>query len=148
MKIILTQEVRNIGAPGDVVDVADGYARNYLIPRGVALRAAKGTLKQVDTIRRTREVREIRNLEQAQQIAGQLAALKIRVQAKAGEGGRLFGQVTPAQIAEAVAKAGGPKIDKKRLHLDEPVKSLGAHRAHLRLHPEVEAEIEIEVLRA
>ena len=148
MKIILTQEVRNIGAPGDVVDVADGYARNYLIPRGVALRATKGTLKQVDTIRRTREVREIRNLEQAQQIAGQLAALRIRVQAKAGEGGRLFGQVTPAQIAEAVAKAGGPKIDKKRLHLDEPVKSLGAHRAHLRLHPEVEAEIEIEVLRA
>ena len=74
--------------------------------------------------------------------------MKIRVQAKAGESGRLFGQVTPAQIAEAVAKAGGPKIDKKRLHLDEPVKSLGAHRAHLRLHPEVEAEIEIEVLRA
>ena len=148
MKIILTQEVRNIGAPGDVVDVADGYARNYLIPRGVALRATKGTLKQVDTIRRTREVREIRNLEQAQQIAQQLAALKIRVRAKAGDGGRLFGQVTPAQIAEAVAKAGGPKIDKKRLHLDEPVKSLGAHRAHLRLHPEVEAEIEIEVLRA
>ena len=105
MKIILTQEVRNIGAPGDVVDVADGYARNYLIPRGVALRATKGTLKQVDTIRRTREVREIRNLEQAQQIAQQLAALKIRVRAKAGDGGRLFGQVTPAQIAEAIAKA-------------------------------------------
>ena len=148
MKIILTQEVRNIGAPGDVVDVADGYARNYLIPRGVALRATKGTLKQVDTIRRTREIREIRSLEQAQQIAQQLGSLKIRVQAKAGEGGRLFGQVTPAQIAEAVAKAGGPKIDKKRLQLNEPVKSLGAHRAHLRLHPEVEAEIEIEVQRA
>ena len=148
MKIILTQEVRNIGAPGDVVDVADGYARNYLIPRGVALRATKGSLKQVDTIRRTREVREIRNLEQAQQIAGQLGALTVRIQAKAGDGGRLFGQVTPAQIAEAIAKAGGPKIDKKRLHLDEPVKSLGAHRAHLRLHPEVEAEIDIEVVRA
>jgi len=148
MKIILTQEVRNIGAPGDVVDVADGYARNYLIPRGVAMRATKGTLKQVDTIRRTREVREVRNLEQAQQIAQQLGALTIRIQAKAGDGGRLFGQVTPAQIAEAIAKAGGPKIDKKRLHLEEPVKSLGAHRAHLRLHPEVEAEIEIEVQRA
>jgi len=148
MKIILTQEVRNIGAPGDVVDVADGYARNYLIPRGLALRATKGTLKQVDTIRRTREVREVRNLEQAQEIAGRLGAMKIRVQAKAGEGGRLFGQVTPAQIAEAIAKAGGPKIDKKRLQLEAPVKSLGAHRAHLRLHPEVEAEIEIEVQRA
>ena len=148
MKIILTQEVRNIGAPGDVVDVADGYARNYLIPRGVAMRATKGTLKQVDTIRRTREVREVRNLEQAQQIAQQLGALTVRIQAKAGEGGRLFGQVTPAQIAEAITKAGGPKVDKKRLHLEEPVKALGAHRAHLRLHPEVEAEIEIEVQRA
>jgi large subunit ribosomal protein L9 len=148
MKILLTQEVRNIGSPGDVVEVADGYARNYLIPRGFAMRATKGTLKQVDTIRRTREVKEIRNLEQAQEIAGRLGALKIRVQAKAGEGGRLFGQVTPAQIAEAIAKAGGPKIDKKRLQLEAPVKSLGAHRAHLRLHPEVEAEIEIEVQRA
>jgi large subunit ribosomal protein L9 len=148
MKILLTQEVRNIGSPGDVVEVADGYARNYLIPRGFAMRATKGTLKQVDTIRRTREVKEIRNLEQAQQIAGQLGALKIRVQAKAGEGGRLFGQVTPAQIAEAIAKAGGPKIDKKRLQLEAPVKSLGAHRAHLRLHPDVDAEIEIDVQRA
>ncbi|MGZ4127670.1 MAG: 50S ribosomal protein L9 [Actinomycetota bacterium] len=148
MKILLTQEVRNIGAPGDVVDVADGYARNYLIPRGLALRATAGTLKQVDTIRRTREVREIRSLEQAQQIAAQLGALKVRVQAKAGEGGRLFGQVTPTQIADAIAKSGGPKVDKKRLHLEEPIKSLGAHRAHLRLHPEVEAEIEIDVARA
>jgi large subunit ribosomal protein L9 len=148
MKIVLTQEVRNIGAPGDVVDVADGYARNFLIPRGLAMRASKGTLKQVDMIRRTREVREIRDLEQAQQIAGQLGSLKIRVAAKAGDGGRLFGQVTPAQIADAIAKAGGPKVDKKRLHIDAPVKSLGAHRAHLRLHPEVEAEIEIEVVRA
>jgi large subunit ribosomal protein L9 len=148
MKIILTQEVRNIGAPGDVVDVADGYARNYLIPRGLALRATRGTLKQVDMIRRTREVKEVRNLEQAQDIAGRLGSLKIRVQAKAGDGGRLFGQVTTAQIAEAIAKAGGPKIDRKRLHLEAPVKSLGAHRASLRLHPEVEAEIEIEVVRA
>jgi large subunit ribosomal protein L9 len=148
MKIVLTQEVRNIGAPGDVVDVADGYARNFLIPRGFAMRATRGTLKQVDMIRRTREVREIRSLEQAQQIAGKLGTLKIRVQAKAGDGGRLFGQVTTAQIAEAIAKAGGPKIDRKRLQLDAPVKSLGAHRAHLRLHPEVEAEIDIEVVRA
>jgi len=148
MKVILTQEVRSIGAPGDVVDVADGYARNYLIPRRLALQATKGGLKQVDTIRRTREVREIRSLEQAQQMADQLGKLKVQVKAKAGDGGRLFGQVTPAQIAEAIAKAGGPKIDKKRLHIDAPVKSLGAHRAHLRLHPEVEAEIEIDVQRA
>lgn len=148
MKIVLTQEVRTLGAPGDVVQVADGYARNYLIPRGLALRATKGTLKQVETIRRTREVREIRDLEQAQAAAERLGSLSVKVSATAGEGGRLFGQVTPAQIAEAVAKVGGGKIDKKRLHLEAPIKSLGTHVVHLRLHPEVEAEISVEVERA
>ena len=148
MKIILTQEVRGLGAPGDVIDVADGYARNFLIPRRVAIQATKGALKTVDTIRRTREVREVRDLEQAQQIAGQLGALTVRVAAKAGDGGRLFGQVTPANVAEAVAKAGGPKIDKKRLHFEAPIKSLGAHVVHLRLHPEVEAEITVDVTKA
>jgi large subunit ribosomal protein L9 len=147
MKIVLTQEVRNVGAPGDVVDVADGFARNFLIPRGLAMRATRGTLKQVDLIRRTREVREIRNLEQAQELAASLGSLKITVPAKAGEGGRLFGQVTPAQVAEAIVKAGGPKVDRKRLQIEAPIKSLGAHRAHLRLHPEVEADIGIEVVR-
>jgi large subunit ribosomal protein L9 len=148
MKIVLTQEVRGLGAPGEVVEVADGYARNYLIPRGAAMQATKGTLKQVDKIRRTREVREVRNLEHAQQLAAQLKALTVRVKAKAGEGGRLFGQVTPAQIADAVSKAGGPKIDRKRLQIDAPIKSLGGHVVHLRLHPEVEAEIPIEVQKA
>jgi large subunit ribosomal protein L9 len=148
MKIVLTQEVRNVGAPGDVVDVADGFARNFLIPRGLAMRATRGTLKQVELIRRTREVREIRNLEQAQELAARLGSLKITVPAKAGDAGRLFGQVTPTQVAEAIVKAGGPKIDRKRLHIEAPIKSLGAHRAHLRLHPEVEAAIGIEVVRA
>lgn len=148
MRIVLTQEVRGLGAPGEVVDVADGYARNFLIPRRLAIRATKGSLKQVETIRRTQEVREVRNLEHAQQISEQLRSLTVRVQAKAGEGGRLFGQVTPAQIAEAVAKAGGPKIDRKRLQIGSPIKSLGAHVVHLRLHAEVEAEIPIEVQKA
>lgn len=148
MKIVLTQEVRALGAPGDVVEVADGYARNFLIPRKLAIRATSGSLKQVETIRRTREIREVRNLEQAQQIAGQLGSLQIRVPAKAGDTGRLFGQITTAQVAEAVKKAGGPKIDKKRLHIDAPIKSLGAHRVSLRIHPEVEAQINIEVVKA
>lgn len=148
MKIVLTQEVRTLGAPGDVVEVADGYARNYLIPRGLAMRATSGTLRQIATIRRTREVREIRSLDHAREIAGQLGVLRVRVAAKAGDGGRLFGQVTPAQIADAVAKAGGPKIDRKRLHIGASIKNLGAHTVHLRLHPEVEAEIQVEVVRA
>jgi large subunit ribosomal protein L9 len=147
MKIVLTQEVRNLGAPGDVVDVADGYARNYLIPRRLAMRATKGTLKEVDKIRRTREVREIRSLEQAQELASRLGSLQVRVSAKAGDGGRLFGQVTPAHVADAVTKAGGPKIDRKRLHFDEPIKSLGSHVVHLRLHPEVEAALAVEVVK-
>jgi len=148
MKVLLTQEVRSLGSPGDVVDVADGYARNFLIPRGLAQRATKGALKQVDTIRRTREVKEIRDREKAEELAASLGKLQIRVRAKAGDGGRLFGQVTPEAVAEAITKAGGPKIDKRRLHIDGPIKSLGVHRASLRLHPEVEADLEIEVLRA
>jgi large subunit ribosomal protein L9 len=148
MKVLLTQEVRTLGSPGDVVDVADGYARNFLIPRGLAQRATKGALKQVDTIRRTREVKEVRDREQADELANTLAGLSIRVSAKAGEGGRLFGQVTPQTVADAITKAGGPKIDKRRLHIDGPIKSLGAHQATLRLHPEVEATLTIEVVRA
>jgi large subunit ribosomal protein L9 len=148
MKIILTQEIRQLGSPGDVVEVADGYARNYLIPRGLAQRATKGAMKQVDTIKRTREVREIRDREKAQELATSLGALKIRVQAKAGDGGRLFGQVTPQAVADAIVKAGGPKVDKRRLHMDGPIKNLGVHNASLRLHPEVEADLSIEVVKA
>src|ERR1051325_7757153 len=147
MKIVLTQEVRTLGAPGDVVEVADGYARNFLIPRKLAIRASEGALKQVAAIRRTRELREVRSLEQAQEIAGRINSLTIRVKAKAGDGGRLFGQVTPASIAEAIAKAGGPKIDRKRLHIDAPIKSLGSHAVSLRLHPEVDAKISFEVVK-
>ncbi|MHB8510852.1 MAG: 50S ribosomal protein L9 [Actinomycetota bacterium] len=148
MKIILTQEVRALGAPGDVIDVADGYGRNYLIPRGLARLATKGSLKQVEQIRRTRELREIKSKETAQDVCNHLQSLKIRIAQKAGEGGRLFGQVTPQTIVEAIAHAGGPKVDKRRLHLDAPIKSLGAHTVHLRLHPEVEAAISLEVTKA
>jgi large subunit ribosomal protein L9 len=148
MKVILTQEVRALGSPGDVFEVAAGYARKFIIPRGLAQLATKGALKNVDTIRRTREVREIRDREKAEELAASLGKLQIRVQAKAGEGGRLFGQVTPSAVAEAITKAGGPKIDKRRLQMDGPIKSLGVHRASLRLHPEVEADLQVEVVKA
>jgi large subunit ribosomal protein L9 len=148
MKVLLTQEVRSLGSPGDVVDVADGYARNFLIPRGLAQRATKGALKQVDTIKRTREIKEMADREKAEELANSLGTLPIRIAAKAGEGGRLFGQVTMQAVADAVTRAGGPKIDKRRLHIDGPIKSLGVHQATLRLHPEVEANLTIEVVRA
>src|SRR5919197_4673852 len=99
MKILLLREVRALGEPGDVVDVADGYARNYLIPRRLGERATPGALKQVESIRRTREVREIRDREKAQEIADRLGTLSVRIPAKAGDGGRLFGQVTHEAVA-------------------------------------------------
>jgi large subunit ribosomal protein L9 len=148
MKVVLTHEVRGLGSPGDVVDVADGYARNFLLPRKVAQRATRGVLAQVEQIRKTREIREVRNLEDAQQIAKKLESLQIRVKAKSGDSGRLFGQVTSGALAEAIAKAGGPKVDKKRLQFESPVKALGTHTAHLRLHPEVEATVTFEVSKA
>ncbi len=147
MKVILTQEVRALGVPGDVVDVADGYGRNYLIPRGYARRATPGSLKQVDVIRRTRELREIRDRDKAQELADQLAKLRVRIGAKAGDQGRLFGQVTPNAVAEAITKAGGPKVDKRRLNFEGPIKHLGAHPVSIRLHPEVEATFQIEITK-
>jgi large subunit ribosomal protein L9 len=148
MKLILTQEVRSLGAPGDVVDVADGYGRNFLIPRGLARPATDGALKQVATIRRTRELREIADRDKAQELADQLQSLRVRIPAKAGDTGRLFGQVTPATVAEAIAKSGGPKVDKRRLHFGGPIKSLGAHQVSLRLHPEVEATFNVEIVKS
>lgn len=148
MKVVLTHEVRGLGGPGDVVEVADGYARNFLLPRKVAQRATRGVLAQVEQLRKTREVREVRNLEDAQSIAKKLESLQIRVKAKSGDSGRLFGQITGAAVAEAIQKAGGPKVDKKRLQFESPVKSLGTHTVHLRLHPEVEATITVEVTKA
>jgi len=148
MKIVLTHEVANLGSPGDVLDVADGYARNYLIPKGFALRATPGVVRQVDRIRRTREIREVKSLDQAKALAAELKALSVRVPAKAGDGGRLFGQVTTRQIAEAVSKAGGPKVDPKRIISPSPIKSLGTHEVGIKLHPEVEVTATIDVIRA
>ena len=150
MKIILTQEVRSLGSPGDVVEVADGYARNFLIPRGLASRATKGALKQVDTIKRTREVREVRDREKAEELAATARrAARFAFTAKAGDGGRLFGQVTPQAVADAIVKAGGPKIDRKRLHFEAPdQESRDASSVACACNPEVEALLNIEVVKA
>ncbi|MFP5225451.1 MAG: 50S ribosomal protein L9 [Actinomycetota bacterium] len=147
MKVVLTQEVRGLGSPGDVLDVADGYARNYLIPKKFALKATDGVLNQVEKIRKTREIREVKSLDQAKSIADQLSSLTVRVPAKAGEGGRLFGQITMKQVAEAIAKAGGPKVDPKRIISESHIKTVGQHAVALKLHPEVEASVTVDVIR-
>jgi large subunit ribosomal protein L9 len=148
MKLILTQEVSGLGAPGDVVEVAGGYGRNYLVPRGLAMRWTRGAEKQIDLIKRARSVREIRGLDDARDAAGRLAALTIRLQVRAGGGGRLFGSVSPADIAAAVKDAGGPELDKRKIEIKNPIKTVGAHQVAVRLHPEVSATLNVEVAAA
>ena len=145
MKLILTQEVTDLGAPGDVVDVAPGYGRNYLIPRGFAMRWTRGGEKQVEQIKRARAVREIRTLEEAQAAAGRLERLTVRLKRKAGSNGRLFGSVGPADIAAAVKEAGGPDVDKRKIVVTDPIKTAGAYRVQVRLHSEVSADVKIDV---
>ena len=146
MKLILTREVTGLGAPGDVVEVKDGYGRNYLLPRGHAIRWTKGAEKEVASIRRARAAREIRSLEEANEVAATLATLDVRLTARAGQSGRLFGSITPSEIADAVKAAGRPTLDRRRIELPAAIKSTGSHQVRVRLHPEVTATFDIAVL--
>jgi large subunit ribosomal protein L9 len=146
MKLILTQEVTGLGAPGDVVEVAGGYGRNYLVPRGLAMRWTRGAEKQIELIQRARSAREIRGLDDAREAADRLAALQVRLPARAGSGGRLFGSVSPADIAAAVKAAGGPELDRRRIEIKNPIRTVGAHQVSVRLHPEVTATLDVEVV--
>jgi large subunit ribosomal protein L9 len=145
MKLILTQEVGGLGAPGDVVDVAAGYGRNYLIPRGFAMQWTRGAEKQIESIKRARAAREVRGLEDAQAIAARLNGLRVRMRRRAGASGRLFGSVGSADIAEAVREAGGPELDRRRIEVRDPIKTIGSHQVRVRLHPEVSAPVDIEI---
>jgi large subunit ribosomal protein L9 len=146
MKLILTQEVTGLGAPGDVVEVAGGYGRNYLVPRGLAMRWTRGAEKQVELIKRARSTRDIRGLDDARETAAKLAALQVRLPTRAGASGRLFGSVGPGDIAAAVRKAGGPELDKRRIVIPNPIKTIGAHQVSVRLHPEVTATLDVEIV--
>ena len=148
MKLILTQDVTGLGAPGDVVEVAPGYGRNYLVPQGIAIPATRGAEKQIATIRRAREVREVRDLGHAKEIQGQLSGLTVRLPARSGNGGRLFGSITSADVVDAVQQAGGPKLDRRLITIASPIKSLGSHTVTVKVHPEVEASVRLEVVSA
>ncbi|MET9530106.1 MULTISPECIES: 50S ribosomal protein L9 [unclassified Streptomyces] len=148
MKIILTHEVAGLGSAGDVVDVKDGYARNYLVPRGFAIRWTKGGEQDVAQIRRARKIHEIATIEQANEVKAKLEGVKVRLAVRSGDAGRLFGSVTPADIASAIKAAGGPVVDKRRVELGSPIKTLGAHQVSVRLHADVAAQLGIEVVAA
>jgi large subunit ribosomal protein L9 len=146
MKLILTQEVSGLGTAGDVVEVKDGYGRNYLMPRGLAIAWTRGGEKQLEAIRRARSVRDITDLDTAQAVKSRLEATPVRLSARAGNAGRLFGAVTPADIASAVSAAGGPAVDKRRIEVGNPIKTVGAHSVTVRLHPEVAATVQLDVV--
>jgi large subunit ribosomal protein L9 len=146
MKLILTQEVSDLGGAGDLVEVKDGYGRNYLVPRGFAILATRGAEKQVAQIRRAREVRQVRDLGHAKELAAELAALSVQLTVRAGNGGRLFGSVTTSDVVEAVVAAGGPKLDRRRVEIVEPIKAVGAHSVSVRLHSDVAAPITLNVV--
>ncbi len=148
MKLILTREISNLGSPGDVVEVKDGYGRNYLVPQGHAIAWTRGAEKQIAQIKRSREVREVRDLGHANELKTELEALSVTVPAKAGDTGQLFGSVSAKDIAQAIKAAGGPDLDRQRLQIDHPIKHIGEHQVTVVLHPEVSATVTVSVISA
>jgi large subunit ribosomal protein L9 len=145
MKLILTREVTGLGLAGDIVEVADGYGRNFLVPRGAAITWTKGAEKQIAHIKRARDAREIRDLGHAREVKADLEKLAVTIAARAGKDGRLFGSITSGDIATAVKDAGGPALDRKRIRIDGHIKSTGSHNITVELHPDVVATIPLTV---
>ena len=148
MKLILTSTVDKIGIAGDVVEVKDGYGRNFLLPQGKAIRWTRGTEKQIEGIKRSRDAREIRGAEHAAEIRTQIEGLQIKVPARVSDTGHLFGSVTTSDLVVAVKKAGGPAIDKRSVSFAKPVKTVGEHTAAIKLHGAVTAHVPFVVVAA
>ena len=149
MKIILQKPVEKLGVPGDIVDVADGYARNFLVPRGLAIKAEKGAMKHAETLRRAHVSRQSAEKSGYEAIASTLiSAGPVTIAARVGEEGKLFGSVTSAEIAEALATHAGVTIDRKDIHLDEPIRSVGTHEVRVHLFQDVDPIVTIEVTAA
>ena len=146
MKVVMRDDVENIGRKGDLIEVTDGYARNFLVPRGLAMKATKGVVQQAEAMRRNREARDARDREAAQALADQLTGKRIELRARAGEGGRLFGSVTPADVVDAVRAQTGVELDRRKTQLAEPLKELGAVEVPVKLHADVEAILTVDVV--
>ena len=148
MKLILTQDVAGLGAPGDIVEVKDGYGRNYLVPRGLAMGWSRGGEKQIVQIKRARSAREIRDLDHANEVKARLGSITVKLPTRAGDTGRLFGSVTTGDVAEAIVTSGGPDLDKRTITLPGSIKIVGTHVVSIRLHPEVTVDVPVEVVPA
>lgn len=146
MKLILTAAVDKLGLAGDVVEVKDGYGRNYLVPRGFAIQWTKGGEKQIEGIKRARDAREIRGLDHASEVRGQLEGLAVELGVRAGETGRLFGAVTASDVVAAIKKAGGPAVDRRSVEIPKPIKTTGSHTVGVKLHDAVTAHLQVAVV--
>lgn len=147
-KLILTHEVTGLGTPGDVVDVKNGYARNYLIPQGFAVAWTRGGEKQIEQIKAARAAREHATIEEAQDLKARLQATTVKLTVKAGQGGRLFGSVKTSDIASAVAAAGLGEVDKRKIEIPSAIKATGEHEATVRLRDDIVATISLQVVAA
>jgi large subunit ribosomal protein L9 len=145
MKVVLRSDVDGVGNKGDICDVSDGYARNFLLPKGLAMKASKGAETQAESMRRSRDTKDAAARAAAQDIASTLVPTVITISAKAGAEGKLFGSVTSHDVAEAVHAQTGIEIARRQLHLDEPIKTTGTHTVPAKLHAEVEFPITVEV---
>ena len=145
-KLILTHEVDRLGAPGDVVEVKDGYARNYLLPRGYATRWTKGAQKQIDQMSTARRKRDIATVEEAQSLRGKLEEATLTIKVRTGNSGRLFGAVTAADIAQAAEQATGETVDRRKVMVSNPIKSIGTYRVEVRLHSDVSVMTTVDVV--
>ncbi len=148
MRIVLRADMPSLGKRGDIVDVADGYARNFLLPKGHAIRATPGVTSQATAMRRSRDLRDAKDREAAETIARTLVPAVIRIPARAGAGDKLFGSVTASDVAEAVAEQTSVVLDRRRLHLEEPIKTLGTHEIPVKLHSDVEFRVTVEVVKS
>jgi large subunit ribosomal protein L9 len=149
MRVVLRNDLDHVGKRGDIVTVADGYARNYLLPKGYAIRATSGVTSQANSMRRARDLKDARDREAAELVARTLVPMVIRITARAGSGdqAKLFGSITSSDVAEAVAEQAKVTLDRRRLHLDEPIKTLGTHEVPVKLHSDVEFRVTVEVVR-
>lgn len=145
MQVVLRTDIADLGKKGDVIDVADGYARNYLVPRGLAMKAGKGASQQATVMRRSRDVKDARERGAAEEVATKLVPKVITLTSRAGGEGKLFGSVTTTDVAEAVLAQTGIELDRRKLHLDEPIREVGTHRVTVRLHSDVEFPVTVEV---
>lgn len=146
MKLVLRADVENVGKRGDIVDVADGYGRNFLIPKGHAIPATKGVEAQAAAMRRSRDIKDAKDRESAETVARTLVPAVITIKARSGSEGKLFGSVTAADVADAVVAQTGVELDRRKLHLDEPIKTVGTHEVPVKLHSDVQFRIHVEVV--